>query len=46
MLEEDLDRLRQIGGGFGSSVTSRSRIWIIYYKLEEDWIVYYKSEED
>jgi hypothetical protein len=44
--EEDLDRLRQVRGGFGSSTTSRRRIWIVYYKSEEDWIVYYKSEKD
>jgi hypothetical protein len=31
-----LDRLRQVGGGFGSSTTSQRRIWIIYDKSEED----------
>jgi hypothetical protein len=34
--EEDLDRLQQVGGGFGSSMTSRRRIWIIYDQSEED----------
>jgi hypothetical protein len=34
--EEDLDRLQQVGGGFGSTTTSRRRIWIIYYKSDED----------
>jgi hypothetical protein len=34
--EEDLDRLLQVGGGFGSSTTSWRRIWIAYYKSEED----------
>jgi hypothetical protein len=31
-----LDRLLQVGGGFGSSTTSRRRIWIVYHKPEED----------
>jgi hypothetical protein len=35
-LEEDLDRLRNVGEGFGSSTTSRRRIGIAYYKSEED----------
>jgi hypothetical protein len=34
--EEDLDHLRQVGGGFGSSITSRRRIWIVYDKSDED----------
>jgi hypothetical protein len=34
--KEDLNCLRQVGGRFGSSTTSRRRIWIIYDKLEED----------
>jgi hypothetical protein len=34
--EEDLDSLRQVRGGFGSSTTSQKRIWIAYYKSEED----------
>jgi hypothetical protein len=34
--EEDLDRLRQVGEGFGSPTTSRRRIWIVYYKSEKD----------
>jgi hypothetical protein len=28
--------LRQVRGGFGSSTTSRRRIWIVYDKSEED----------
>jgi hypothetical protein len=35
-LEEDFDRLPQVEGGFGSSTTSRRRIWIVYHKSEED----------
>jgi hypothetical protein len=35
-LEEDLDRLRQVGERFGSSTTSRRMIWIAYYKSKED----------
>jgi hypothetical protein len=34
--EEDLDHLPQVGGGFGSSTTSRRRICIVYHKSEED----------
>jgi hypothetical protein len=34
--EKDLDRLQQVEGAFGSSTTSRRRIWIAYYKLEVD----------
>jgi hypothetical protein len=30
--EEDLDHLPQVGGVFGSSMTSWRRIWIINYK--------------
>jgi hypothetical protein len=33
--EEDLDRLRQVGGGLGLPITSRMRIGIAYFKLEE-----------
>jgi hypothetical protein len=45
--EEDLDQLRQVGGGFdrllqvgggfGSTTECRRRIWIVYDKSEEDW---------
>jgi hypothetical protein len=35
-LEKDLDHLPQVGGAFGSSTTSRRRIWIVYDKSEED----------
>jgi hypothetical protein len=34
--EEDLNRLPQVRGGFGSSTTSRRRTWIVYHKSEED----------
>jgi hypothetical protein len=35
-LEEDLDCLPQVEGGFGPSTTGQRRIWIIYNKSEED----------
>jgi hypothetical protein len=34
--KENLDHLPQVRDGFGSSTTSRRRIWIVYYKSEED----------
>jgi hypothetical protein len=35
-LGDDLDRLLQVRGGFGSSTTSWRMIWIVYYKSELD----------